>query len=46
MVEFYRNFRERNLDKASALRNAMLAVMKTNPDPYYWAAFTLVGESE
>lgn len=46
MIEFYRNFRELNIDKAHALRNAMLEVMKTNPDPYYWAAFTLVGESE
>ena len=46
MVEFYRNFKERNLDKAQALRKAMLTLMQTNPDPVDWAAFTLIGEAE
>ena len=30
-------------DKATALRAAQLAMMKTYPDPYYWGAFVLVG---
>jgi CHAT domain-containing protein len=32
-------------DKAQALRQAMLATMKQDPDPRSWAAFTLVGEA-
>jgi CHAT domain-containing protein/tetratricopeptide (TPR) repeat protein len=45
MVEFYRNFTEGKLDKAQALRQAMLTVMKTYPNPVDWAAFTLIGEA-
>ena len=34
------------LDKAQALRQAMLTTMKTHPAPRDWAAFTLMGEAE
>nr|WP_290226756.1 CHAT domain-containing tetratricopeptide repeat protein [Trichocoleus desertorum] len=46
MTEFYRNWQERKLDKAQALRQAMLMMMKRSPQPRNWAAFTLIGESE
>lgn len=48
MQEFYRRWRteENPLDKAQALRQAMLTTMQTHPDPKYWAAFTLIGERE
>lgn len=45
MVEFYHNWRDRKLDKAQALRQAMLTTMKTHPNPRDWAAFTLIGEA-
>ncbi len=46
MTEFYLNWQERKLDKAQALRQAMLTTMKTHPNPKNWAAFTLIGEAE
>ena len=48
MVEFYTNLYERKLDKAQALRQAMLTMLDggENPDPVDWAAFTLIGEAE
>lgn len=46
MTEFYKNWKERNLNKAQALRQAMLTTMKTHPNPRDWAAFTLIGEAE
>jgi hypothetical protein len=33
------------MDKAQALRQAMLTTMKTHPKPRDWAAFTLMGEA-
>jgi filamentous hemagglutinin family protein len=45
MTEFYKNLQQ-NPDKATALRNAMLATMKQNPQPKNWAAFTVIGEAE
>ena len=46
MTEFYKNWKERKLDKAQALRQAMLTIMKRpNAQPKDWAAFTLIGES-
>jgi CHAT domain-containing protein len=42
MVEFYQNLRQ--LDKAQALRQAMLTTLKQYPDTRDWAAFTLIGE--
>jgi CHAT domain-containing protein len=46
MTEFYTNIQQRKLDKAQALRQAMLTTMKTHPNPINWAAFTLIGEAE
>ncbi|GAB4174195.1 MAG: CHAT domain-containing protein [Coleofasciculaceae cyanobacterium] len=46
MTEFYTNIQQRKLDKAKALRQAMLTTMKTHPNPRNWAAFTLIGEAE
>ena len=46
MTEFYTNWRDRKLDKAQALRQAMLTTLKTHPNPRDWAAFTLIGEAE
>ncbi len=45
MTHFYRNF-QTNPNKAQALRQAMLSTMKAYPNPRYWAAFTLIGESQ
>jgi CHAT domain-containing protein len=45
MTEFYRNL-QKNPDKAQALRQAMLTTMKQTPNPYNWAAFTLIGEAD
>ncbi len=44
MIEFYQNL-QNGMDKAQALRQAMLTVKITYPQPKYWAAFTLIGES-
>jgi CHAT domain-containing protein len=44
MTQFYQNL-QTTKDKAQALRQAMLTVKKTNPNPYYWSAFTLMGEA-
>ena len=45
MKEFYQNL-QNNPDKAQALRQAMLKIMKQHPNPRDWAAFTLIGEAE
>lgn len=45
MTEFYTNLQQK-LDKATALRKAMLTTMQKYPEPLNWAAFTLIGESE
>ncbi|MEC4811853.1 MAG: CHAT domain-containing protein [Scytonema sp. PMC 1069.18] len=45
MTEFYQNL-EQGFDKASALRQAMLTIMKQYPNnPKNWAAFSLIGEA-
>ncbi|MEA5573489.1 CHAT domain-containing tetratricopeptide repeat protein [Calothrix sp. UHCC 0171] len=44
MGDFYQRLKN-NSDKASALRDAMLATKRKNSDPRYWAAFTLIGET-
>jgi CHAT domain-containing protein len=44
MKEFYTNMFEKKLDKAQALRQAMLKFKDKSPKN--WAAFTLIGESE
>jgi CHAT domain-containing protein/tetratricopeptide (TPR) repeat protein len=46
MTEFYKNWKERKLDKAQALRQAMLTTRDKYPQPLDWAAFTLIGEAE
>ena len=45
MEAFYRHLATAE-DKATALRNAKLEMLKANPNssPYYWAGFVLVGE--
>ncbi|QSJ19290.1 tetratricopeptide repeat protein [Nostoc sp. UHCC 0702] len=45
MTEFYQNLQQK-LDKATALRKAMLTTQKKYQNPFHWAAFTLIGESE
>ncbi|KEI69117.1 hypothetical protein A19Y_4470 [Planktothrix agardhii NIVA-CYA 126/8] len=45
MVQFYQNL-QTTPNKAQALRQAMLTMKNQYPDPYYWAAFTLIGEAE
>ncbi|QIR36267.1 CHAT domain-containing protein [Tolypothrix sp. PCC 7910] len=42
MTEFHSNL-AKNLDKAAALRQAMLVTMKKYPNPQDWGMFTLVG---
>ncbi|MGL6138489.1 MAG: CHAT domain-containing protein, partial [Planktothrix sp.] len=44
MTQFYQNL-QTTKDKAQALRQAMLSVKKTNPNPYYWSSFMLMGEA-
>jgi tetratricopeptide (TPR) repeat protein len=44
MKEFYQQMRT-NPNKAQALRQAMLTMMKTRPHPKDWAAFTFIGEA-
>lgn len=44
MGEFYRHWQQQKLDKAQALRQAMLTTMQQHPHPKNWAAFTLIGE--
>ena len=46
MTEFYRNLQLQQMDKAQALRQAMLTTLKQHPNPTEWAAFTLIGESQ
>lgn len=47
MTEFYQNLYQKKLDKAQALRQAMLKVKEQYPNqPKKWAAFTLIGEAE
>lgn len=44
MTKFYKGLKQGE-DKATALRQAMLATMVDYPEPENWAAFTLVGEA-
>ena len=45
MTEFYQNLQQK-LDKATALRKAMLSAKEKYTNPLQWAAFTLIGEAE
>jgi tetratricopeptide (TPR) repeat protein len=42
MVNFYREW-QKGASKSAALRQAMLSVRETYPNPFYWAPFLLVG---
>ena len=42
MVHFYREW-QKGSSKSAALRQAMLSVRETYPNPFYWAPFLLVG---
>ncbi|MCX5696569.1 MAG: CHAT domain-containing tetratricopeptide repeat protein [Candidatus Omnitrophica bacterium] len=54
VTEFFRNLKDGELDRAEALRQAQLTVMKKGQDssgekadyssPFYWGAFELMGE--
>ncbi|NET61505.1 MAG: tetratricopeptide repeat protein [Symploca sp. SIO2E6] len=49
MREFYTNLYEKKLDKAQAMRQAMLTVLNDAQgefNPKAWAAFTVIGEAE
>jgi CHAT domain-containing protein len=45
MSEFYRQLQTQP-NKAQALRQAMLKIRKQRPEPFHWAAFTLIGEPQ
>ncbi len=42
MASFYTLLSE-GKTKAEALRQAKLTIMKKNPNPFFWGAFTLTG---
>jgi CHAT domain-containing protein len=44
MLTFYKALKE-GKRKDDAVQAAMLAVMKSHPSPYYWAAFELIGDA-
>ncbi|MBE9119032.1 tetratricopeptide repeat protein [Lusitaniella coriacea LEGE 07157] len=46
MTAFYTNLYEEKMDKAQALRQAMLQMLEENPTPGHWSGFTLIGEAE
>jgi CHAT domain-containing protein len=43
LMERFYGYLQDGMGKASALRQAQLDTMKEYPSPYYWAAFTLIG---
>lgn len=45
MNEFYRQF-QKNPNKAEALRNTMLIMIKKYPNPKFWAGYSLIGEAK
>ncbi|MDJ0694235.1 CHAT domain-containing tetratricopeptide repeat protein [Mastigocoleus sp. MO_188.B34] len=47
MNHFYTNIDEKKFDKAKAMREAMLTMIRDgDPDPRNWAAFTVIGKAE
>ena len=46
MVNFYKNMLEKNMDKAEALRQAKLELIKNKKyrSPLFWSAFVMYGE--
>lgn len=45
MTGFYRNWQQRGMSQAQALRQAMLELKQSDPNPLSWAGFTLIGPS-
>lgn len=43
MTEFYKHWTAGD-DKFAAFRKAQLKIKEEFPQPYYWAAFTIIGE--
>ena len=43
MTTFYKDWK-RSGNVHTAFREAQLATLKKFPDPYYWAAFVVIGE--
>jgi len=43
MTEFYKHWTEGD-DKFTAFRKAQMKIKEEFPQPYYWAAFTIIGE--
>jgi CHAT domain-containing protein/Tfp pilus assembly protein PilF len=43
MQEFYRSYASTH-DAAASLRQAMLAIRRQNPHPYFWAPFAVIGK--
>lgn len=46
MQQFYQMLKQPGIDKAAALRQAMVTTLQQFPDPIDWAAFTIIGEAE
>jgi CHAT domain-containing protein len=46
MAEFYRNWQAGRMDKAQALQQAMINIMKIHSHPRQWGAFVLIGDME
>ena len=44
MTFFYQNWLIKNQTKREAFRNAQTKLREKFPEPYYWAAFVMVGE--
>jgi CHAT domain-containing protein len=45
MTQFHQNLATTQMDKAQALRQAMLTLMEQDRDPVKWAGFALIGEA-
>ena len=43
-VKFYQKWLLENSSRAVAWRQTVLELMKENPKPFYWAAFSLSGD--
>jgi len=46
MSSFYETWSQAGVDKAQALRSAMLTTKAAFPSPYFWSAFLLIGEPD
>ncbi len=44
MTSFYRNWLTGNMDKRLAFKTAQNELREEYPEPYYWAAFVLIGD--